>query len=76
MSLSPLSVHIDKPAFVRKQHSSLAAQDNKNKIKNKKKAPNHPDEIKRIYSLYKGKTDHDLFSYTPSGSSTLIGLYS
>lgn len=55
MSLPPLFVHIDKPAFVRKQHSCLAAKDNKNKIlkKEKKKAPNHPDEIKRIYSIYK-----------------------
>ena len=43
--------------------------------KRKETVPNHPDEIKIIYSLYKDKTDHDSFSHTPSGSDALIRVY-
>lgn len=34
----------------------------------------HPDEIKRIYSLYKGY-DHDLFPRTRLGSSAAQSVY-
>lgn len=39
-----------------------------------KTAAKHPDEIKRIYSLYKGY-DHDLFPRTRLGSSAAENVY-
>lgn len=52
--LSPLTFCIDSPpAFVMKHGPLLLIPLDR---KERKTVPYHPDEIKRIYSLYKGKT--------------------